>query len=98
MNGAFVILIEATSDEYGERWAADCKEDARLDDDYIYGIVMPAAKRNLMVVLLQEFLDLTSSTRMLRAFALALQHVHEHNQMHGDVKPLNAVRLEDGTW
>ena len=58
----------------------------------------PTAQRNLMVVLLQEFLSLASIKRLLKALARALKHLHDNGKIHGDLKPLNVVRMRDGTW
>ena len=51
-----------------------------------------------MVVLLQEFLSLASIKRLLKALARALKHLHDNGKIHGDLKPLNVVRMRDGTW
>ena len=51
-----------------------------------------------MVVLLQEFLDLGAIKRLLKALARALEHLHGRGKLHGDLKPLNIVRMPNGTW
>ena len=46
----------------------------------------PAAQRNLMVVLLQEYVDLRTAKVMLKGLAYALKHLHDHGKIHGDLK------------
>ena len=94
-----VILVATSADpELKDKWAASCATLGQPECDYTCGIVMPAAQRNLMVVLLQEFLPLNASMRMIKALAGALKHLHDCGKLHGDFKPLNAVRMADGRW
>ena len=58
------------------RWAAGCAAVGHPERGYTCGVVMPAAQRNLMVVLLQEFLDLGAIKRLLNALARVLEHLH----------------------
>ena len=59
---------------------------------------MYAAQRNLMVVFAQEYLGFDDSVLVVVGFSGAIQHMHELKRMHIDIKPLNAVRMPDGTW
>lgn len=71
-------------------WEAGVKQ--RGYPEYKYGIVMPAAERNLLVVLVQERVTFTGIRTMLRSVAECLQHMHKAGKVHGDLKPLNVVR------
>jgi serine/threonine protein kinase len=63
--------------------------------EYKYGIVMPAAERNMLVVLVQERVTFTGIRSMLCSVAKCLQHMHSMGKVHGDLKPLNVVRTYD---
>lgn len=65
---------------------------------YECGIVMPAAQRNLMVVLVQERVTVQDLVRMFRSILQCLAHMHRQGRLHADVKPLNIVRMESGEW
>ena len=62
-----------------------------------FGIVMPAAERTLMIVLLSERVDLPLAKTMFASFARALGHLHKKGLIQGDFKPGNTVRMPDGT-
>ncbi len=67
--------------------------------EYNYCIVMPAASRNLNTILQQENLAAKrwdQVRQIARELAGCLQHVHSKGALHGDVKPLNVVRSEEG--
>ena len=66
--------------------------------EYKFGIVMPAAERNLMDVLLKERVDLALAKEIFFTLAVALKHLHDHGRIHGDFKPGNVVRMFNGTW
>ncbi|KAK1736247.1 serine/threonine-protein kinase [Skeletonema marinoi] len=59
----------------------------------IYAIVMNAADRNVLQMLNQEQPKLDSIKAMLRQVFEAVQHMHEKNLMHGDIKMVNIVRF-----
>eukprot|EP00985_Skeletonema_marinoi_P019751 scaffold11434_cov115-Skeletonema_marinoi.AAC.6 len=59
----------------------------------IYAIVMNAAERNLLQMLNQEQPKLDTMKAMLRQVFEAVQHMHEKNLMHGDIKMVNIVRF-----
>lgn len=46
-----------------------------------------------MVVTLQERIDLTQTKKIFRSLIFSLGHLHEKKMIHGDFKPLNAVRM-----
>ena len=47
---------------------------------------MPAAQRNLMVVLLQEYLEFDAVVELLLSILTAVGHMHGHKKIHGDLK------------
>ena len=59
---------------------------------------MPAAKRNLMVVLLQERVNIEDTQEIFRSLVQCIAHLHESKKIHADLKPLNALRMQDRTW
>ncbi|KAK3265250.1 hypothetical protein CYMTET_26049 [Cymbomonas tetramitiformis] len=63
--------------------------------EYTHLLVMPAANRNLMVVVRQERLGLHDVRHIARRLGGALQHLHANGMVHCDLKPLNAVRFAD---
>ena len=64
-----------------------------------HGIVMDAADRNLAVVMLQERPPVDEIAATMRQLAACLEHLHFVGQrIHGDFKPLNAMRMETNEW
>eukprot|EP00957_Ditylum_brightwellii_P173672 13223069-Ditylum_brightwellii.AAC.1 len=59
---------------------------------------MHAAKKNLMVTLLQERVDLKNACLIQYELAKGLKHMHDNGMLHADFKPLNAVCMDDLTW
>ena len=57
--------------------------------DYGYGIIMPAAQRNLQVVLLQERVDTALAKEIFAFLARALGHLHANGRLHGDFKVID---------
>jgi serine/threonine protein kinase len=57
---------------------------------------MPAADRNLLVILAQESPTFVEVRTMLFQVARCLEHMHSQGKLHGDVKPLNIVRMVGG--
>jgi len=94
---AFVIKVIYTSTDEGlaSKWIKELPPEYA---DYPFGIVMPAAERNLMDVLLKERVDLALGKTMFASFARALGHLHDRGLIQGDFKPGNVVRMPDGTW
>lgn len=62
--------------------------------DYPYGIIMPAADRNLDTIYRSERPDLTHIKVMMQEIGEALHHCHAHGIIHGDLKMLNIVRVQ----
>jgi len=89
----FVVGIRATSDEFDS-----FAEEAQKLCYGPRGIVMEAADRNLAVVMLQERSDVAEVAGVMQQLAACLEHVHASGRIHGDFKPLNAVRMETGDW
>eukprot|EP00984_Skeletonema_dohrnii_P008410 scaffold3085_cov91-Skeletonema_dohrnii-CCMP3373.AAC.3 len=59
----------------------------------IYAIVMDAGDRNMLQMFNQEKPTLNTMRVMLRQVFEAVQHMHEKNLMHGDIKMVNIVRF-----
>ncbi|KAK1741600.1 inorganic phosphate transporter [Skeletonema marinoi] len=59
----------------------------------IYAIVMDAGDRNLSQMFNQEQPTLDTMRDKLREVFKAVQHMHEKNLMHGDIKMVNIVRF-----
>jgi serine/threonine protein kinase/Leucine-rich repeat (LRR) protein len=65
-------------------------------DDYPYCIVMPAADRNLAEILAREQVagqDMRQIKSMCVDMVHALGSLHEAGWIHGDLKPLNVMRI-----
>ena len=56
---------------------------------YGFGIIMPAAQRNLQVVLLQERVDTALAKEIFAFLARALGHLHANGRLHGDFKVID---------
>jgi serine/threonine protein kinase len=68
--------------------------DGNVLQDYPYGIIMPAADRNLDTIYRSERPDLAHIKVMMQEVGEALHHCHEHGIIHGDLKMLNVVRVQ----
>ena len=88
------VLVSSDEPELRERWRVNAEK--RGYGDYPHGIVMKAAQRNVMVILLQEHLAIDPLRRMIADFARCLRLVHEKGYCHADFKPLNGVRMHNG--
>lgn len=67
----------------------------------LFCIVMPLADRNLFVCLKQERFagrDISEVRHVFLQLCRCVQHLHDRGILHGDLKPLNAVRLAGGQW
>ena len=62
---------------------------------YEYGLFMPAADRDLQTIISAEKPTMNQVRWMAKDLAQALAHLHHQKVMHGDVKPLNALRMHD---
>ena len=108
-----VVPLVATSDDteggFEKRWAEDATsaidqlrvnqelKEAMKSSKYAHGIVMKAAQRNLFAILIQERNSLPDAVKITKGLAACLQMLHQHNRVHADVKPLNVVRMPNGS-
>lgn len=96
LSKSYVLPIRKTSLAFGSRWAEDTRRFFGLSCEY--GIVLDAAQRNLLVVLLQERQSFNEIKDLLQKVSRCILHLHQCEKIHCDVKPLNIVRLMDGSW
>jgi serine/threonine protein kinase len=98
LDSRFVVPILKSSNDKKlcARWEQDAEREGY--PNYKYGIVLEHGKRNLMVALVQEHMNISQIRKMVRQFVQALGHMHAHNQIHADFKPLNGLRTNQGTW
>jgi ankyrin repeat protein/serine/threonine protein kinase len=82
-----VLKAEENSPLYGEL-------ERRNYSEYKYGIIMPAAKRNLHQILAAENLSkkLTEVRRLFEDLVRCVDHIHSRGFIHGDIKPLNIMK------
>jgi serine/threonine protein kinase len=67
-------------------------------DSYPYCLVMEKADRNLQVSVQSDGYagkDWEKIRGIARQLCHSVQHLHQHRVVHGDIKPLNAMRCED---
>ena len=97
LNTKFIlkVIYNSTDDGLASKWMNELPPAYQA---FEFGIVMPAAERTLMIVLLSERVDLPLAKTMFASFARALGHLHEKGLIQGDFKPGNTVRMPDGTW
>jgi serine/threonine protein kinase len=62
---------------------------------YMYGLFMPAADRSLDAVFRCERPDTLHVKQMMAEVAWALEHLHSKRVIHGDVKMLNILRVDN---
>ena len=58
-----------------EMWAGELKKLGRWQG-YTYGIVMPCAQRNLMIIFFQEKLTMNDIRQIFKSLALSIGHLH----------------------
>lgn len=75
--------------QVGER-----KNACRLDE-YKYAVLMPCADQNLDTIFRNEKPDRMALRKLASDLATALEQIHECGIVHGDIKLLNVVRLND---
>ena len=88
-----VRMMEGPSDdEIACALAEDRNKDKR---GYKYAFVMPAADRNLDAIFRQERPDTLHIRSMMREIGEAIAHLHSRGIMHGDLKLLNILRVNN---
>ena len=60
--------------------------------DYPHGIIMPAGDRNLLSIFQSERPSTAEIGVLMKQVTEAVDHLHENNLMHGDIKMNNVVR------
>ena len=65
--------------------------------EYKFMIVLPAADRSLLDVILKEKPNASQKMLLLKGVAQAIQHLHEKGVIHGDIKALNVVIKDEKT-
>ena len=79
--------IVGTSDDFDhEEWSDSLKRQLPQYTDYRYCIIMPAAGRNLNIVLLQEGMDLSALQWTFSRLAEAIAHLHCKGVIQSDFK------------
>lgn len=86
----FIPVLFSSSDDQ-LYWNASVAKRSGLGD-YKYGIVMPAAERNLMSILVQERSTFDGIRQIMFQLCHSLRCMHEKGMVHADMKPLNVVR------
>jgi serine/threonine protein kinase/ankyrin repeat protein len=97
------------SKETVSEWPDDIGESLFLGQDSsltksqvekMFCVVMSLADRNMFVSLKQERFagkNFEMIREIFRQLVTAVQHLHDHGILHGDIKPLNIMRVES-TW
>ena len=90
------VICSSDSTDLRDRWALEAK--FKLEHaEFKFGIVMPAAQRNLLVVLLHERMGVGVVRAIFRSFAASLGHVHDTGLIHGDFKVRTKPRIPTTT-
>ena len=58
-----------------EMWARELKKLGRWQE-YKFGIVMPCAQRNLMIIFIQEKLAMSNIRQTFKSLGLSIAHLH----------------------
>jgi ankyrin repeat protein/serine/threonine protein kinase len=93
LDASYVIPVtECYNGDENEQFLEEVRR--RNYPDYRYGIIMPAARRNLLQILGAENLDFkaTEIRRLFEDLVRCVQHLHSKGFIHGDIKPLNIMR------
>lgn len=95
----FVISVLHTHDgDASSDYRTACKSKGL--SDYLYCLVMPAADKNLSVIISSERIagkDWAQIKLITLHIAQSLQHMHLKGFIHGDIKPLNIMRIDNRT-
>jgi len=97
LDGSYVLPVmhSYNSDELDQEYSQGL---ARLGySDYPYCLVLPAADRSLTDIIGKERIvggrDVKAVGKIAVQLVRALEHVHSKSRIHGDVKPLNVMRI-----
>lgn len=80
------ILHCSTDEHFKDKWNDSIKWNLPKYAKYKYGLVMPAAQRNLMVVLKQERVEIEEIRSLAVQIAQCLRHMHDALMIHSDLK------------
>ena len=97
--GQHIVEILNSSKQYDQTVWHDAAKQSGFEN-MPFGIVMPCAQRNLMLIMKTERLDPDGNADnpdddpqgvrlCFKELAESLQYMHENGVIHGDVKPLN---------
>jgi len=89
------VLSSYDGDELGQEYV---KHLVRLGlSEYLYCLALPAADRSLKEIIDKERIaggrDIEAVRSIASQMARALEHMHSKGRIHGDLKPLNVVRV-----
>lgn len=84
------VICSSDSTDLRDRWALEATFKLK-HTEFKFGIVMPAAQRNLLVVLLHERVGVGMVRTIFHSFAVSLRHVHAAGRIHGDFKVRGAT-------
>lgn len=96
-----IMIIEAFDGESQAEYDSDFRFSAKKKgfEDYPFCIVMDVADNNLQRIILQQHIaghDWDYIKLITKSLCGCLQHLHSRNIVHGDLKPLNIVLLNNG--
>ena len=83
------ILCSSASLDLRDRWKPELEKKLSQFSKYPWGIVMPAASKNLASVLLTERPELNDTKCLFRTVLAGLQNMHDSNRIHADINPRN---------
>lgn len=95
MSGHFVSEVLCSSEMFRD-WSSTVERFCGVS--YRWGIVMEAAERNLLSILVHERPNLAAIRDIFQGTVTCLQHLHQVHKIHCDVKPLHLLRMRDHTW
>jgi serine/threonine protein kinase len=89
------VLEGPDPDVFADKVSSLKLHDGKSMSEYQYGIVMPAADRSLDAIFRSERPDMQHVRIMAHELGLAVQHLHDCGIVHGDLKILNCVRINN---